>query len=664
MKKLLTLLVLVSSIAIKAQIITLFAGDTSMGYAGDGGAATLAKLNNPTQASFDAAGNLYIADQNNRCVRMVNTAGIITTIAGTGVQGYTGDGGQATAALLGGPTGVTPDGLGNLYVADYNNNVIRKIDAAGIITTVAGNGSTTYSGDGGPATAASLNAATAVAFDATGNMYIADNRNYAVRMVNTAGIITTVAGNGIAGYSGDGMAATSAQLTYPLGVLVDAQDNLYIGDTYNNVIRKVNTAGIISTIAGNGTGAFGGDGGMATNAKLNTPAGMCFDAAGNFYIADQGNHVIRKINTAGIISSIAGDTSAGFAGDGGIATHAKLNAPGTVVINNANSMYIADVGNNCIRRVCLNTDSVFGYIKTPAHTPVSVGVVYAFKRQTTHAGLSDTLGHVSINANGFFSFPNTYGNNFLIKAIADTNLYPTAVPTYYGTRNNRYQWDSSLVVLFDPCNSNTLQGDSITIDEITPATGTNYISGQVTQANGFGTRLANGGNSVMGAPLKGIDVKLGRNPGGGCAARTTTGSGGYYSFDNLPAGDYSVYVDVPNYPMASVISVTLSSTTPSVNNNYYIDSVYVRADTASQTTSIKDQAAIQSQIKIYPNPANNKISIDVTDVIDVKLFDVVGKQITSTKTNNIDVSNLTNGVYFIQVKSSTTTITQKIIVQH
>lgn len=466
MKKHLTLILFIISLKANSQIINTIIGDTTIGNSGDGGPGSAALLNNPIQASMDAAGNLYIADQNNYNVRKVNNAGIITTIAGIGTQGYTGDGGLATAAQLGGPVGVMPDARGNIYIVDYNNNVIRKIDTAGVITTVAGNGTPGYSGDGGPATSATLQGVAAIVIDSIGNLYLADNQNFVIRMVDTSGIISTVVGNGTQGFSGDGGPALSAQLTYPLGLLIDKKGNLYIGDTYNNCVRKVDTAGIITTVAGVGgpSGSYSGDGGPAINAGLNAPVGMSMDPVGNLFIADASNNVVRKVDTTGIITTVVGNGSMSYSGNGGLATLAALNGPNGVVSTSAGYLYIVDEGNHCIRRVCMNVDSVFGYIKTPANTVVSAGVVYAFKRQQTHNGLNDTLGFVNIQPNGYYSFPNTYGNNFLIKAIADTNVYPNSIPTYYGTRSNRYQWDSSVVVLFDPCAASTSLGDSITID--------------------------------------------------------------------------------------------------------------------------------------------------------------------------------------------------------
>jgi len=352
-KTLFIFLIVISSIVEKsqAQIITTIAGTGASGYSGDGGQATSAKFALLNGLIFDAAGNLYIVDGQYSCVRKVNTAGIITTIAGNGTMGYSGDGGQATAAELSDPTLIAFDAIGNLYIADRLNNLIRKVTTAGIISTIAGNGTLGYSGDGGQATLAALNAPTGIALDVFGNFYIADDQNSRIRKVNTAGIISTIAGNGTAGYSGDGGQATAAELYDPWGITFDAAGNLYITEAGNNVIRKVNTAGIISTIAGTGTGAYSGDGGQATAAELNQPVGVILDASGNLYFADNQNSRIRMINTSGIISTIAGNGTAGYSGDGGQATSAEIKRPWGITFDAAGNLYIADEGNNVVRKV-------------------------------------------------------------------------------------------------------------------------------------------------------------------------------------------------------------------------------------------------------------------------------------------------------------------------
>ncbi|MCB4792555.1 MAG: carboxypeptidase regulatory-like domain-containing protein [Elusimicrobia bacterium] len=341
-------------------IITTITGIGTTGYAGDGGSAASAQLNGPRGVAVDAAGNVYIADNDNHGIRKVSILGIITTIAGTGVSGYAGDGESANLAQIDSPYGVAVDVLGNVYIADLINNVIRKVSTLGIITTIAGTGTWGYSGDGGPATAAQLDSPFGVAVDASGNIYIADNGNHRIRKVNASGIITTISGTGTAGFSGDGGSATSAQLASPRGVAVDISGNVYIADSGNQRIRKINASGIITTIAGTGTADYSRDGVIAILAQLNSPSGAAVDASGNVYIADYGNHRIRKVNTSGIISTIAGTGTAGYAGDGGSAVFAKLNGPSGVTVDSSGNLYIADNGNHRIRKV--NTSGIISTI--------------------------------------------------------------------------------------------------------------------------------------------------------------------------------------------------------------------------------------------------------------------------------------------------------------
>jgi sugar lactone lactonase YvrE len=338
-------------------IITTFAGNGIEGYSGDGGPATQARLRHPADVAVDPLGNVYIVDTGNGRIRKVDLNGIITTVAGNGISGYSGDGAPATQAQLRSPSRVAVDTLGNLYIADLGNDMIRKVDTNGIITTVAG--SREY-GDGGPATEANLFMPTGAAMDACGNLYIADNYRHRVRKVDADGIITTVAGNGIDGYSGDGGLATEAQLYYPSGIAVDTLGNLYIADSSNYRVRKVDANGIISTFAGNGDWGYSGDGGPAAQAQLDHPLDVAVDALGNVYIADAGNNRIRKVDTNGIISTFAGSGIAGysgagnFGGDGGPATQALMSWPAGVALDSSGNVYIADHNNSRIRKVDTN----------------------------------------------------------------------------------------------------------------------------------------------------------------------------------------------------------------------------------------------------------------------------------------------------------------------
>jgi trimeric autotransporter adhesin len=336
------------------------AGNGSYGYGGDGGLATDAQLSEEIGVATDSMGNLYIADSGNRRIRKVTADGVITTVAGNGTRGYGGDGGPATSALLDYPVAVATDLAGSIYIVEYFNNRIRKVTADGIISTVAGNGGLGFSGDGGPATAAKMYNPTGVAVDADGNIYIADKGNTRIRRVTTGGVIDTVAGGGSGNSSGDGGPATNARLSYTLSVAVDSAGNFYFSEEDHSV-RKVSGNGIISTVAGNGNAGFSGDGGPATAANLYRAWGLATDTLGGFYIADFGNHRVRKVTAAGLISTVAGNGTYGYSGDGGPATESQLHYPSRMAIDYAGNFYIADQDNHRIRKI-----SIDGIISTVA----------------------------------------------------------------------------------------------------------------------------------------------------------------------------------------------------------------------------------------------------------------------------------------------------------
>jgi hypothetical protein len=397
-----------STVVAPNSIITTVAGNGQTTGNGDGGPATAATLFGPENIATDAAGNLFIADFINNRIREVNhSTGVITTVAGNGIAGLSGDNGQATAAELADPTGLALDALGNLFIADSGNNRVCEVNhSTGVITTVAGNGTQGYRGDNVLATAAELCNPEGVAVDGTGHLFIADTGNSYIVSGNTlivgpgndrirevnlsTGVITTVAGNGTVGYSGDNGPATAAELGNPAGIAVDSAGHLFIADTGDNTlivigkgaianpgerIREVIlSTGVITTVAGNGTVGYSGDNGQATAAELSYPSGVAVDASGDLFIADFENNRIREVNLpTGVITTVAGNGTAGYSGDNGPATAAELNWPGSIAVDAVGDLFIADQNNNRIREVAS------GAVVNVSPAPLAVTAIDASK---------------------------------------------------------------------------------------------------------------------------------------------------------------------------------------------------------------------------------------------------------------------------------------------
>ncbi len=419
-----------------AGALTIIAGNRTSGFSGDNGPATSAALNLPYGVALDSGGNLYIADADNHVVRRVTPAGVISTIVGNGTQGYSGDGGPATSATLFAPQAIAMDAAGDIFVADTGNSAVRKVTSAGIISTVAGNGTAGYSGDGGAGFNAQLNHPESVAVDATGNLFIADYSNNRVRKVAPSGIINTVAGNGKEGYSGDGGVATEAELYTPGGVLVDASGNLFVADSGNNVVRKVAPSGIINTVAGNGEEGYSGDGGPATLAMLNFPSALAVDAIGDLFVADSGDDRIRKVAAGGTISTVVGNGAFRFFGDGGLATSAALNLSlsdlyiGGVTVDYSGNLLVADALNSRVRKV-----SSTGIIDTLAGNGIPA---YLGDNGPAVAASLDTPAGTAVDSAGNVYIADFY--NCVVRKVTPTGV----IITVAGTGHSGYSGDGGL----------------------------------------------------------------------------------------------------------------------------------------------------------------------------------------------------------------------------
>jgi sugar lactone lactonase YvrE len=404
-----------SALAFTPGIISTLAGTGTGGYDGDNIPATSAELDYPGGVAVDSAGNLYISDTYNQRVRMVSTSGTITTVAGTGyvgpngIGGYNGDNIAATSAELNYPYGLAVDSAGNLYIADVHNQRVRMVSTSGTITTVAGNGTPGYNGDNIAATSAELNLPGGVALDSAGNLYIVDSGNSRIRKVDLSGTITTVAGNGMAGYNGDNIAATSAELYSPFGVAVDSAGNLYISQYSGQRLRKVDSSGIITTVAGTGTAGYNGDNIAAISAELNYPTGVAVDSAGNLYIADS-NQRLRKVDASGIITTVAGTGTGGYNGDNIAATSAEIYYPEGVAVDSAGNLYIADLHNSRIRKVGVTTSAL-------SFASLNVGQSSAAQS----VAVSD-VGNAPLNFSSLLA-----SSNFLLQSVGNDCAVGTAL---------------------------------------------------------------------------------------------------------------------------------------------------------------------------------------------------------------------------------------------
>ena len=351
MKNLLFPILLFLAVTTHGQTITTIAGSDSSNL-GDGEPAIECELLGPSTVALDGLGNYYIADTYNNRIRKVNAAGIIATIAGNDTAGYNGDNVPATAAELWHPVGVACDNAGNIYISDSYNSRIRKINTAGIITTIAGNGTSGYTADNVPADTTEIYNPHSLTLDAAGNIYFTDFGNYRIRKINTTGIITTIAGSGVMGYTGDNGPATAAEIFTPWGIVLDMSGNVYYSDVERNVVRKIDLSGIITTFAGVGAYGFSGDNGLADSAKFEQMTGLAIDYKGDLYISDALNNRIRKVDAvSGIITTIIGSGTNGFSGDNGPATNAELADPCGLAFDSLGNLYVADFGNGRIRFV-------------------------------------------------------------------------------------------------------------------------------------------------------------------------------------------------------------------------------------------------------------------------------------------------------------------------
>ncbi|MBS1528416.1 MAG: hypothetical protein JST19_22405, partial [Bacteroidetes bacterium] len=532
----------------QAQIITTIVGTGTPGSLGDGGPATAAEVDLAQGVVKYYAGNLYITDQGNQRIRKVDPfTGIITTVIGNGTAYYSGDGGPATAAEINDASYMDFDNAGNMYFSDVDNDVIRKVSAAGIISTFAGVYSTyTYNGDGIAATTADLSLPEGIVVDkATGNVYFCDNLNARIRMVDNSGIIHTVGGNGTTSYSGDGGPATAAEIANPVGLCMDGSGNLYFSDAANYRIRKINTSGIITTFAGTGTAGYSGDGYSATAATMRYVEGLAYDAANNRILLSQSiDNVIRAVSlSTNIITTVAGNGYPNYSGDGGPATAAELHEPNGVDADCLGNIYIADYLNARIRFVsnAYNHRPVFANGSAVGFTACSntiTSINSLLGISDTDAGQTEWWVAYSAPAHGTLGGFDAQGTApSSLGIVTPSGLTYTSAGGYTGT-------DNFVVGVADCSGGTALINVSVTVNPLPAA-----ITGTMSMCTGASTTLADvTGGGTWSSISSGIATA-----GSSTGVVSGVSSGIATIFYTLPTGCYSTaYVTVN--PLPGIIS--------------------------------------------------------------------------------------------------------------
>ncbi len=604
---------------LSAQTISTIAGNGIAGFAGDGGTATAAEFHKPNKFYIDGSGNIYVPDNFNNRLRKISSSGIVTTIAGTGVSGGAGDGGPAALAQLYGPTDVTLDVAGNIYIAELDGNRVRKINTSGIISTIAGNGMPGFSGDGGPAVSALLHGPESVYFDAGGNLYISDAFNQRIRKINSSGIISTFAGNGWSGYSGDGSPATAAGLSYPYGLSGDASGNIYLADQLNHVIRKINASGIISTVAGNGFGSYGGDGGPATDAQLNNPTDVYADNAGNLLIGDKLNQRVRKVSSSGIITTIAGVGTTGFSGDGGPATNAQFNWPAFVTMDAGGRIYISDNLNYRIR-VISGGNTAPHFVNGPI--------------QNITICLNESTIHVPIDSELSATDPD----------IAQVETWSVLTPPLYGSLAATYSTSSTGGILLPSGLTYTPTGLYVGLDTFKVGISDGFATDETTIIVNLSQLPDAGIISGIDSICEGESMVLIESVPGGTWSNKSTSISGIDVSGNVTG--VLAGLDTILY----IVTNTCGSDT-----SFFPISVKPGGSCHTSVASISNEDV--GNLSVFPNPNNGQFFIEINSVKDenanVTISNILGEQISNAivRTNHRSElqMELPEGIYLVSV---------------
>ena len=611
---------------INAQIISTYAGTGSLGSSGDGGPATAATFHFISGTAADSKGQIYITGQFDPRIRKVDAAGLITTIAGTGAAGFSGDGGPATAAEIGIPSNIIADKNGNLYFPDISYSRIRKVDTFGIITTIAGNGITNNTGDGGQATAATINTP-CIAVDTAGNIYFScdgrpgDSDRYSIRKINTDGIIMKIAGNGAGGYSGDGGPATAASMI-PVALDVDKAGNIYFGDSYR--IRKIDcVTGIITTVCGTGIAGYSGDGGPATAAQIGLfILDVRVDDAHNIYLADHSYNVIRKIDRLGRISTIAGTGTAGYTGDGGPATAATISYPCQIAKYGGGNIFFADANNNVIRMI---TDTNHAVYFTGGHSLL-------FRVCTASVSVDSLLQATDADTDNIDSW-----------LPVGTPLHGTVAATYYAYTT----------------------GGSLTPSGLTYTPNPGYIGFDT-----FRVSVTDGYSTDTTIIYVRIDTSL---PYAGVITGTDSLCVGHTLTltDTTAIGAWSGWA--AGNANARISAGTVTGATADTDTIYYIESNGCGIDTARYGLTIKNcvnavpVAPSVSSISVWPNPAGNTLTIEAAGYDSYTISNITGQalltQVLAHNETIADISMLPAGMYYIALHGVDDYVVRKFVKQ-